>query len=194
MEEKSEEIYKKVLKKMKKKKVSRNLELSEKEKRFLQAYVKCFGNISATCRLLKVCRGTFIRLRKRSEAFSKALEESRAVDVLVDCAEEKLMEKVKEGDTKAILFVLETRGKERGWSKNPEIAVAVVPKIVVQQGDVGFFSDAQETLDVESNEVRLVQGGDAEQKQQDEFVDFDELETEETAPLRYEGDVNADDE
>jgi len=43
---------------------------------------------------------------------------------LVDRAESKLMEAVDKGELKAVLFVLETMGKERGWTKRTEVTGA----------------------------------------------------------------------
>lgn len=45
-------------------------------------------------------------------------------ETLVDAAESKLSVALNNGDMRAILFVLETKGKGRGWSKRTEITGA----------------------------------------------------------------------
>jgi AcrR family transcriptional regulator len=40
---------------------------------------------------------------------------------IVDIAESKLMTQVEAGDMRAVLFTLETKGKDRGWSRRTEV-------------------------------------------------------------------------
>lgn len=40
---------------------------------------------------------------------------------IVDIAESELMKNVEAGDKQSVFFVLETKGKERGWSKRTEV-------------------------------------------------------------------------
>lgn len=42
----------------------------------------------------------------------------------MDLAESKLLQGVNDGDMRAILFTLETLGKERGWTKRTEVTGA----------------------------------------------------------------------
>lgn len=45
-------------------------------------------------------------------------------ETIIDLAESKLVEAVEQGETRAVMFVLETMGKGRGWSKRTEITGA----------------------------------------------------------------------
>ena len=53
---------------------------------------------------------------KASPELREAVQAGR--DDMVDIAETQLLKMVKEGDAKAVFFVLETRGKMRGFDKN----------------------------------------------------------------------------
>lgn len=105
----------------------------------LEAYRRTFGNIKRTCDAVDITRQTFYNWKRDDVSFAAALEEIDPVGALVDLAEDGLAGKVKEGDLKAIVFVLETKGAPRGWTKTANVAISGPPPLVVQTEEVGFF-------------------------------------------------------
>jgi len=79
---------------------------------FLTRYLKT-GNISACCEQINVGRQTFYNWMKNDEIFKRDFED--AEDALIDFAEGKLLNLVDEKNPTAIIFLLKTKGKERGW-------------------------------------------------------------------------------
>ncbi len=67
-------------------------------------------------------RQTLDNYLKRYPELMALVEEER--ESIIDLAETKLMGAVNNGDMRAVLFVLETQGKARGWSKRTEITGA----------------------------------------------------------------------
>lgn len=115
-------------------------ELSEKQARLVEAYKSRFGNVAKACREARVDRSSYYRWFDSVPAFRAAIEAVDVVGEIVDLAEEKLVEKIQSGSLPAILFVLETKGASRGWTKTTNVAVAGPPTVVVQETDVAFFA------------------------------------------------------
>ena len=91
---------------------------SPKKERFLRVLAKKALNISEACRAVGIGRATFYRWLKKDPRFKEAYEELR--EALVDFAEAQLIKKMLEGDTKAIIFFLRSKGKDRGWVERTE--------------------------------------------------------------------------
>ncbi len=73
------------------------------------------GNQSDAAEILGVSRGDISRHLARSVKLRKAYEEIQAE--ALDDVERKLMERVDQGDMKAIAFYLKTQGQRRGWDQ-----------------------------------------------------------------------------
>jgi|TARA_R100000081_G_scaffold22955_1_gene10032 hypothetical protein len=93
-----------------------------KKEALIKAYAKAFGNVSKACEAAGVSRKSFYRWMKNDEEFKEAIDSVMADDLFVDFAEEHLVEKIRKGDTTAIIFALKTRGKKRGYVERQEIA------------------------------------------------------------------------
>lgn len=81
-----------------------------------------WGNKAAIAEKLQVSRQTVDNYLVRWPDLGPLMEAER--DHIVDKAENKLMSAVDAGDMRGILFVLETQGKNRGWSKRTELTGA----------------------------------------------------------------------
>ncbi len=81
------------------------------------------GNISKTCKKLKISRSTYERLLETNKEFREACFEVR--EALLDYTEDKAMELVREGNPQMIMFVLKTQGKSRGWVERTEVDARV---------------------------------------------------------------------
>lgn len=87
------------------------------------------GNITKTARALGVTPSAVSQRISRSKRLQDVLVSAK--EGLVDLAESELTKHVKAGSLKAILFVLETIGKSRGWIKRTEIAALMKSDFVL---------------------------------------------------------------
>lgn len=77
------------------------------------AYEKKGGNMAATAAALGVTRQSLYKWRKENEELAKMLDDID--EGILDFTESKLVEKVNEGNLTAIIFLLKTKGKKRGY-------------------------------------------------------------------------------
>lgn len=84
----------------------------------MQAYKNSLGIVSAACEMAGVSRMTYNRWIKADEDFAAKIKDM--ADFQCDFVESKLLKKIEEGDTTAIIFYLKTKGKKRGYTTNPE--------------------------------------------------------------------------
>lgn len=85
----------------------------EKLNQIAQIYEKKNGNITATCLAANIGRKTFYRYLENDAKFKEMIEDVN--ESLVDLAETKLLTLINEGDRESILFMLRTKGKDRGY-------------------------------------------------------------------------------
>jgi transposase-like protein len=93
----------------------------EQKQAILATYRETLGNLSATCRAHKVSRSTFGEWCKKDPEFAAEVEEVK--EEFLDFAEECLVERMRAGDTTAIIFALKSKGKQRGWGEKSEMQV-----------------------------------------------------------------------
>lgn len=92
----------------------------DNQKKFLELYAKTFGNISQTCRLAGIDRGTFYAWQDDA-AFQEKLTAVSPEEQFIDFAENALTKRIEKGDTTAIIFALKTKGKKRGYVEKQEV-------------------------------------------------------------------------
>lgn len=85
----------------------------ERLNQIAQIYEKKSGNITATCLAANIGRKTFYRYLENDAKFKEMIEDVN--ESLVDLAETKLLTLINEGDRESILFMLRTKGKDRGY-------------------------------------------------------------------------------
>lgn len=78
------------------------------------------GLMAAVARELGVSRTTVWRYSKQHPTIRQAFDEER--ETLLDLAEKKLFEHVQRGSIPAIMFVLKTLGRTRGYVERQEVA------------------------------------------------------------------------
>jgi len=84
-----------------------------------EALRKSNGYISYAAKMLGVSHTAVSKRIRKSEKLQEVLEEKRAE--MIEFAESKLFELVEKGDTRAIIFVLKTLGKDLGWTERQEV-------------------------------------------------------------------------
>lgn len=77
------------------------------------------GNLTAAARALGISRQALYTRIYRSERLKAVVDEMR--EVTLDTVENCLLDRVKRGDTTAMIFWLKTQGKHRGWVERQEI-------------------------------------------------------------------------
>lgn len=99
-----------------------------KQDEFLHFFEETCGNVSATCELINIDRGTFYNWQKgeRPEdiVFQQRIREIRADERFIDVAEATLLQKIREGDVPSTIFTLKTKGRHRGWSERETLTIA----------------------------------------------------------------------
>lgn len=76
-------------------------------------YEKKGGNMAATAAALGITRQALYNWRNGNEKLSEMLDDID--EGILDYTESKLIEKVNEGNLTAIIFLLKTKGKKRGY-------------------------------------------------------------------------------
>ena len=89
------------------------------QKNLIEAFRKTRFSVSAACVACGINRATFYRWLQEDEGFREGITEVR--EELLDIAEEQLHRHVSEGNMTAIMFVLKTKGKSRGYTERQEI-------------------------------------------------------------------------
>lgn len=91
----------------------RDMKFTSRHRVFLKILEKNYGMITATLKECKVHDQTWARWRKRVKGFSEAYE--AILERVLDKTEIKLCQKVDSGDMKAISYLLDNKGKRRGY-------------------------------------------------------------------------------
>ena len=114
---------------------------------YLEALKQSAGLITQACRKVGIgSRQTILNWRKKDPRFDADCKEaeSEACEMALDQAEGALMRNIQAGDTKAIRFYLQCKGKSRGYDLRQEIdinATVTRPKVVFEDEDGNAVSD-----------------------------------------------------
>ena len=99
-------------------------------KTIIDLYNTTGNNISEVARQLKVSR-SYIATRIAKDEELKAMV-TDANESMVDLAEEGLKDKLYSGDLNAIMFVLKTKGKDRGYGEKAKAVQVNTGKVFVE--------------------------------------------------------------
>jgi hypothetical protein len=90
-----------------------------KKEQFLEALEKKMGIVSQATKALGIDRTTPYRWMREDDDFKDKVEEIQ--NVVLDFAEGRLYELVQEKNPTAVIFLLKTKGKGRGYVERTEI-------------------------------------------------------------------------
>jgi len=96
--------------------------LNQNQKNFVEVFEKNACNIKHTCQKVNIDRQTYYNWMSKNSTFKKLIHDCH--EGLIDFAETKLMEKIKDGDTTANIFFLKTKGKGRGYVEKVEQVIS----------------------------------------------------------------------
>lgn len=108
---------------------------------FLEALKASAGLVTQACKKVGIgSRKTLYEWRSKDPAFDAAWGEAskEASEMALDLAESALMRNIQAGDTKAIKFYLQCKGKPRGYDLRQEIdlnATVTRPKVVFEDDE-----------------------------------------------------------
>lgn len=85
---------------------------------FLKVFEKALGNISIACHNCGIDRVTFYNWYREDEEFRAAADAVK--EIRKDFIESALDQRIKEGDTTAIIFAAKTQCKDRGYVEKIE--------------------------------------------------------------------------
>lgn len=100
--------------------------VTEKQKKFLETYENSSCNISVACKKFGITRQTYYNWLENPN-FKREITDID--ESLLDYAETKLMQNIKDGKEASIFFFLKTKGKKRGYVETFEQNVSVNPFI-----------------------------------------------------------------
>lgn len=95
------------------------------KKKFLENLSKCKGTISTACKMSGIARSTFYDYINSDKEFMEMVFEIK--ELSIDYVESKLMQKIDDGDTTAIIFYLKTKGRKRGYGEKLTIEETARP-------------------------------------------------------------------
>lgn len=85
----------------------------------LERLKKSLGNVSVACEGANVSRQTFYNYLKDDPDFAQAV--ANVNERTLDYVESALLQRIKEGDTTAMIFYLKTKGKVRGYGDRLDV-------------------------------------------------------------------------
>lgn len=123
------------------------------KKGLLQSLTKSRGMISTACKLSNISRSQFYNYYNADAEFREQVREIK--EIAIDAVEAKLLNKVDEGDTTAIIFYLKTIGRKRGYSEKQTLA-DVFQSLPLSDIDVSMLSpDAIKELALATNKIQI---------------------------------------
>ena len=94
------------------------------KKAMIEALKVSLGLVSEACKTVDICRQQHYTWMKEDIEYKQAVEDIG--EDSIDFAETALKEKIKSGDTTAIIFYLKTKGKSRGYIEKSELSLSGV--------------------------------------------------------------------
>lgn len=124
------------------------LKTSQHKKAVLEALEQSLGVVTTACKKVGVSRRTFYDWMQKDKDFAEQVKGIE--DIAIDFAESQLHKQIKEGSTAATIFLLKTKGKNRGYIERQEIQQETTFKsldINIIEGDIPLATSEKEIKD-----------------------------------------------
>lgn len=108
----------------------------ELKRRFLQAFEKNGGNISASCTAIGINRGTYYQWMENDAKFAASVSEIEERNL--DALENVLFEGALQGDTAKLIFMLKCKGKKRGYGDTVQVGGINGEPIKIQWTELSY--------------------------------------------------------
>jgi len=103
--------------------------MDNKKKAMLEVLTKTLGIVTTACEKCGIARQTHYDWMNKDPEYKQAVDDID--NIVIDFAESKLYELVKNAEPSAVYFLLKTRGKKRGYSERTEIEVTNPEPIII---------------------------------------------------------------
>ena len=100
---------------------TQNTQKLSKKDIFLIALENSLGHISKACNKAGIARKTYYNWIDKDSKFKESCDSVN--EGLIDLAESKLLENIKNNDNTSIIFFLKTKGKKRGYDERQTIEI-----------------------------------------------------------------------
>ncbi|MCK9592691.1 MAG: Cro/CI family transcriptional regulator [Methanoregula sp.] len=90
------------------------------KKAFLQAMVKSFGNVTASCRAVGIDRSTPYQWADKDPEFKEKFNSNMYEETFLDAIEAKLAKLAMDENPTVLIFLAKTKGKKRGYVERNE--------------------------------------------------------------------------
>ena len=104
-------------------------ELNTKKKAMIEALTKSLGIVTTACEKVGIARNTHYGWLKDDETYKQAVDDID--NIVIDFAESKLYELVKNAEPSAVYFLLKTKGRKRGYSERVEVVQNETPTPII---------------------------------------------------------------
>ena len=94
----------------------------DKKKTKLLEHLHKMASVTSACKKAGISRETFYTWKEEDPQFAKQVKEIMEEECL-DFAEDCLKLAMRRGEVKAIIYYLNTHGKERGWGEKQELDI-----------------------------------------------------------------------
>lgn len=98
-----------------------NKKPNDKKLLMIQSLEKTLGIVTQAAQLTGIDRTTHYNWMESDHDYKSKVESVN--DIAVDFVEGKLLDKIRDGDTTAIIFYLKTKGKKRGYVERSEVGL-----------------------------------------------------------------------
>lgn len=122
-------------------------ESAAKRRLFLKALRAKMGNVTAACEVIGIQRAVYYRWYRSDKTFREQVQAVQ--EELLDLAEEKLLELIREKNVAAIIFYLKTKAKDRGYVERSEVASRIDGELIIRVVDPA--TQAEETVKAGEN-------------------------------------------
>jgi len=94
-------------------------QIQHNKKKLLKALEKSMGIVTNACKMVDLDRTTFYRYYNEDQQFADDVDNVQ--DYVLDFAESKLLENIKDKKETSIIFYLKTKGRKRGYIEKTEV-------------------------------------------------------------------------
>lgn len=117
---------------------SNKQQIQHNKKQLLKALEKSMGIVTNACKIVKLDRSTFYRYYNEDEQFASDVDSMQ--DYVLDFAESKLLENIKDKKETSIIFYLKTKGKKRGYIEKTETDITTGGSKITNTPIINFIN------------------------------------------------------
>jgi hypothetical protein len=117
--------------------------MTDKE-RFLKIFLRTYGNIAKSCKSVGIARNTYYNWLKDDIDFNQKIKDT--VECIKDDMETLAFERAKNNSDRMIVFLLQTKCKDRGYSISKEVIIETVEESKNSLENYNFANLSNEEL------------------------------------------------